>query len=164
MFGIGLHDAAVTALLAAEQPRPTAQTSVIDAALVVSPGEPNCYGEATWSLVPLNANPSVEHKSMHWAKFPPATRHELLQITHTFINRSLLGSFLLARSGAWRTRMNAEVSTKSPWPGGISPAGYMPPTSQPWATATTSNTATSSLTWYANADPRGPPSCTGSPR
>ncbi|WP_327724034.1 integrase [Streptomyces europaeiscabiei] len=99
----------MTVLLATGRPRPTAQTPVIDAALVVSPDEPmSCYGDATWSLAPLNANPSVERKSIHWTKFPPTTAHELRQITHTFINRSLPDSFLRGRSGAWRTRMNAE--------------------------------------------------------
>ncbi|MGW6389833.1 integrase [Streptomyces sp. NPDC055103] len=99
----------MTILLAAGHSRPTAQTLVIDAALVVSPDEPmSCYGDATWSLAPLNANPSVERKSIHWAKFPRTTQHELRQITHAFINGSLPDSFLRGRSGAWRTRMNAE--------------------------------------------------------
>ncbi|MFC8829471.1 integrase [Streptomyces sp. NPDC057137] len=99
----------MTTLHAAEHTQLTTQTPVIGAALIINPDEPvSRFGDAIWSLAPLNVNPSVERKRILWATFPAASRSELQQITYTFINQSLPDSFLLGRSGAWRSRMNAE--------------------------------------------------------
>ncbi|WP_405958141.1 hypothetical protein [Streptomyces phaeochromogenes] len=64
------------------------------------------YGDASWSLAPLIANPSSGRFSIHWRNCPTPTREQLRLITWTMINGELPATYLRERGIRMRSRQS----------------------------------------------------------
>lgn len=69
-------------------------------------GTVNRYGAPTWPMAPLIGNPSAPRETIHWMKFPDATREEFRLIAWRLVNRALPDTFLVGKVPSWRTRQS----------------------------------------------------------
>ncbi|GAB3009916.1 hypothetical protein GCM10023080_090150 [Streptomyces pseudoechinosporeus] len=87
---------------------PSPDSPSIDPLLVVAgyQGTVNRYGAPTWPMAPLIGNPSAPRETIHWMKFPDATREEFRLIAWHLVNRALPDTFLVGKVPSWRTRQS----------------------------------------------------------